>query len=94
MRLTSIATAIIERVINAFETGRAPGKYEAMTVLDDGPHGMPQISYGRAQVTEYGKLRALIERYVARGGSFAPAFAGYVDKIGATALSASAAAIP
>lgn len=88
MRLTAGTTDLIERVINAFETGRAQAKYEAIAVLNDGPHGMRQLSYGRAQVTEYGNLRALIARYVACGGSFAPAFAGYVDKIGATPLSA------
>lgn len=64
MKLTEQQTRLIERVVNVFETGKPEGKYNAVTVAADGPHGIRQISYGRCQVTEYGSLRDLVKTYL------------------------------
>lgn len=64
MNLTEQQTRLIERVVNVFETGKPEGRYDAVTVANDGPHGIRQISYGKCQVTEYGSLRELISQYL------------------------------
>lgn len=64
MNLTEQQTNLIERVVNVFETGKPEGRYDAVTVANDGPHGIRQISYGKCQVTEYGSLRELISQYL------------------------------
>lgn len=86
MKLNQNQRSIIERVVNAFETGTARGKYDAVTVMPDGPHQMRQISYGRSQVTEYGKLDDLVRCYVEADGIYGRDLAVYVDEIGRTPL--------
>jgi len=58
----------ILQVINIFETGKAEGDYGNITILPDGPGGMKQITYGRSQTTEFGKLKTLIQDYLDKGG--------------------------
>lgn len=82
MRLTMKLTALLERVVNAFETGTPDGRYDAISVHRDGPHDIRQLSYGRSQVTEYGNLRELVARYMAVRGVFARRFDPYVERIG------------
>lgn len=77
---------VCERVINAFETGSAQGNYASITIYPDGPHDIRQITYGRAQTTEYGNLRELIQMYIDAGGLFSHELSNYVDDIGGTAL--------
>lgn len=72
MTLTSIQKRICEQVVNAFETGSANGNYAGLAVYADGPHGIRQITYGRAQTTEYGNLESLLEAYIGRGARFPP----------------------
>ena len=68
MKLNATQRRIMERVINAFETGSADGDYGAISIHRDGPDGIRQLTYGRSQTTEYGKLPLLVQRYVdARG---------------------------
>ena len=82
MKLTPDQKTIIEQVVNAFETGRAQGDYGAISIFRDGPHGIRQITYGRSQTTEYGKLRLLLERYAAAGGSYSADIGRYAGRVG------------
>lgn len=86
MKLTPTQRLIIERVVNAFETGRAQGDYGAIAIFNDGPHGIRQITYGRSQTTEYGKLRLLVTRYAEAGGTYSEDLARYADRVGAEPL--------
>ena len=61
MKLTAGQRLICDRVINVFETGTVKGKYGAISIYDDGPHDIRQVTYGRSQTTEYGNLGTLIE---------------------------------
>ena len=70
MNLTNQQRRVIDRTINAFETGKADGDYGAISIFKDGPHDIPQITYGRSQTTEYGNLHELIRRYAGAGGQF------------------------
>jgi len=86
MKLTPAQKTIIERVVNAFETGRPDGDYSAIALFYDGPHGIRQITYGRSQTTEYGKLRLLIRRYVDAGGMYSSDLDEYADRVGVEPL--------
>lgn len=86
MTLTPIQRSLIERIINTIETGSPAGDYSQVTIYADGPHGMRQITYGRAQTTEYGSLRKLVQMYVGAGGQFSVALAPYVDQVGSAPL--------
>lgn len=86
MKLTPAQKTIIERVVNAFETGRAQGDYGKIAIFNDGPHDIRQLTYGRSQTTEYGKLRILISRYVETGGTYSDDLDSYVDRIGSVPL--------
>ena len=82
MQLTPAQKAIIERIVNALETGRPQGDYGAIAIFNDGPHGIRQLTYGRSQTTEYGKLRLLIARYAAAGGTYSKDLGAYEERIG------------
>jgi chitosanase len=86
MNLTAQQKRTIERVVNAFETGSADGDYGKITILRDGPHNIPQITYGRSQTTEYGNLRLLVQHYVAANGIHSGALADYADLVGSVPL--------
>ena len=82
MILSNVQKRICEQIINVFETGAAEGDYSNISIYADGPHGIRQITYGRAQTTEYGNLRELVSMYVDAGGTYSGALAPYLDKIG------------
>lgn len=82
---------VIERVINAFETGSADGNYAAIAIFNDGPGGIRQITYGRSQTTEYGNLRELVQNYAGAGGTFSAALRPFAPKVGTTPLTDDAA---
>lgn len=82
MKLDDGQRLICERVINVFETGTIKGKYGAISIYNDGPHRVRQITYGRSQTTEYGNLRQLIDMYANAGGTHSSALAPYVKMIG------------
>ena len=86
MLLNADQRSLIERLINTVETGRPEGNYGAISIYADGPHNMRQITYGRAQTTEYGNLRKLVQMYVAAGGSYGPALAPYAEQLGSVPL--------
>lgn len=84
--LTPGQRLVCERVINVFETGSAEGDYSAISIFEDGPNDIRQITYGRAQTTEYGNLRELVSMYVDAGGRFSDDLREFVPRIGRTAL--------
>jgi chitosanase len=76
----------ILQVVNVFETGSANGNYASVTLLQDGPieNGKPikQITYGRSQTTEFGNLKALLQEYVKKNGTFSNAIEPFLPQIG------------
>jgi chitosanase len=86
IQLTADQRLICERVINAFETGSIQGDYSDITIFPDGPNEIRQITYGRAQTTEYSHLRELVDMYVNAGGKFSNDLRPFVDRIGRVAL--------
>lgn len=84
--LTPDQRLVCERVINVFETGSIRGDYGNISIFADGPNRIRQVTYGRAQTTEYGHLRELVQMYVSAGGTYARDLSAFVDRIGRTAL--------
>ena len=82
MKLTKQQKNVCDQLINVFESGKPSGNYNAIATMDDGPNGTKQISYGKAQVTEYGQLAALIDQYIANNGRFKDNFLKYKGLIG------------
>ncbi|MEJ0091895.1 MAG: hypothetical protein WDN46_00155 [Methylocella sp.] len=70
LALTDAQSRICIRVINVYETGTVGGNYGAISIFRDGPDDIRQVTYGRAQTTEYGNLLQLISDYVAANGRF------------------------
>jgi chitosanase len=86
MNLSSEQRRLIEQVVNVFETGRPQGDYGAISIYHDGPHNIRQITYGRSQTTEYGRLRELVAMYVAAKGILSGDLQPYADAVGTTPL--------
>lgn len=86
MYLPAIQRNLIERLINTIETGRPDGDYGAISIYADGPNDIKQITYGRAQTTEYGNLRKLVHMYVAAGGAYSAELASFAGKVGSEPL--------
>lgn len=86
MNLTPAQKRIVQQIVNVFETGQPKGNYGALEIFNDGPHGIAQLTYGRSQTTEYGKLGALVTRYAAAEGMYSSDLARYADRIGAVPL--------
>lgn len=76
----------IEQIVNYFESGSKNGDYSCISLYEDGPNQMKQITYGKSQTTEWGNLRDLIEMYINNGGEHASFFASYVSTIGVNSL--------
>lgn len=77
---------IIESIINVFETGSVEGDYSNISIYDDGPNRIRQITYGRSQTTEYGNLPELVKDYVNAGGMFSSQLAPFAPLVGHTPL--------
>jgi chitosanase len=86
MQLSPVTRRLIERIINTAETGRPEGRYGLIAIFADGPHNIRQITYGRAQTTEYGNLRALVQMYSAANGMYSAALRPYAERVGSVAL--------
>jgi hypothetical protein len=86
INLTPSQRLICERVINVFETGSTRGDYSNISIYPDGPNRIRQITYGRAQTTEYSHLRELVQMYVDASGKYSEDLRPYVPLIGRTAL--------
>ena len=70
MNLTAQQKRICEQVVNVFETGSTDGDYSNISIYNDGPNDIRQITYGRSQTTEYGNLDELVDLYASRNGLF------------------------
>jgi chitosanase len=86
MDLSTDQRRVIEHVINVFETGKPDGDYGQITIYSDGPHNVRQVTYGRSQTTEYGKLRQLVQMYVDAGGTFSDDLRPFADAVGSRPL--------
>lgn len=86
MQLTAQQKRIIEQIVNVFETGSVTGDYGAIARFPDGPNGVRQVTYGRSQTTEYGKLDDLIDQYARSPGLVSAQLKPFVAKIGVTPL--------
>ncbi len=84
--LTPAQRLVCERIVNVFETGSIRGNYAAISIFEDGPNDIRQITYGRSQTTEYGNLRELVQMYVDTGGRFSEELREFVPRIGRVAL--------
>ena len=69
--------------MNALTSRRENG---AISIFEDGPNDIRQITYGRSQTTEYGNLRELVQMYVEAGGRFSEDLRPFVERFGRTAL--------
>jgi len=86
MQLTPSTRALVDRVINVFQTGAVRGDYGALYTLRNGPHGLRQIIYGRARTKEFDKLRILVLRYAQAKGTFSNDLGQYLWRVGALPL--------
>ena len=86
MILTKGQKSVIEHIINVFETGSSEGNYAAISIFNDGPNRIRQITYGRSQTTEYGNLRELVQNYANANGQFSAALKPFASKVGSTPL--------
>jgi len=86
MNVTPAQKALIEAIVNVFETGSPQGDYGEVCTYLDGHDGTRQITYGRAQTTEQGNLKDLLQLYVNKSGHYASFFAGYLAVIGRAPL--------
>lgn len=86
MNLSDKHRLVCERVVNVFETGTIKGKYSAISIYNDGPHRIRQITYGKSQTTEYGNLARLVDMYARANGTWSTELAPYVKLVGNTPL--------
>jgi chitosanase len=76
----------IQQIVNSFESGSKEGDYGCISLYEDGPNKIKQITYGKSQTTEWGNLRDLIKMYIDNNGKYAYFFLRYVDGIGVKSL--------
>lgn len=77
----------IQSIVNVFETGSIKGGYGNISIYKDGLNfTVKQITYGKSQTTEYGKLKDLIKLYVDKCGIHSSYFKQYIDIIGKKSL--------
>lgn len=76
----------IEKILNAIETGTPDGDYSNISLYDDGPNQIKQITYGKSQTTEWGNLSKLVNLYILKNGQYADQLRKYQDKIGRITL--------
>jgi chitosanase len=86
MNISSEIKQKIVNILNVFETGKANGDYQNISIYRDGPlvdgKQIKQITYGRSQTTEYGNLKKLLTMYINNNGIYASQFTPFIDKIG------------
>jgi len=77
----------IKQILSVIETGSINGNYSAIAILKDGKAASRQITYGKHQVTEQGKLKKMIGLYANDPtAKFGRDFMPYLDKIGLVPL--------
>jgi chitosanase len=84
--ITLSVKTLVQRVLNAAETGTADGAYHDITIVADGKGGTRQITYGKSQTTEQGNLAKLIRLYCDKGGKYAAQLTPYQPVIGVKPL--------
>jgi chitosanase len=77
---------LVQRVLNAAETGTADGKYHDISIFADGKGGTRQITYGKSQTTEQGHLAELVGIYSDKAGAYAASLGPYRPLIGVKPL--------
>jgi chitosanase len=68
----------IQKIVNVFESGTPDGDYGCISLYEDGPNGIKQITYGKSQTTEWGNLPDLIKLYIKNTGKLSLNFVEYV----------------
>jgi chitosanase len=76
----------IQNTVSVFETSSLKPRYDIIALLHDGPKGIKQVTYGKHQTTEFGNLKALLEKYSRSLGRYSKDFIPYLSKIGVTPL--------
>lgn len=80
--ITSVIKNKILSIVSVFETSRTMPHYDALVVLADGPDERRQITYGKHQTTEFGKLPALLKEYITGGGHYGVAINRFLPQLG------------
>ena len=82
--ITSEKKEKILSILNVFETGSVDGDYTKISIFNDGPNNIKQVTYGRSQTTEFGSLKVLVKMYVESNGKYSTELSHYVDRVGRT----------
>jgi chitosanase len=80
--ITPIVKKKIQDTVSVFETSSLKPRYDIIALLRDGPKGIKQVTYGKHQTTEFGNLKALLEKYSRALGRYSKDFIPYLSKIG------------
>lgn len=76
----------IQKIVNVFESGTPDGDYGCVSLYEDGPNGIKQITYGKSQTTEWGNLSDLVKMYVNNDGQYSDVLQAFLDDIGHSSL--------
>jgi chitosanase len=76
----------IQKIVNVFESGAPDGDYGCISLYEDGPNGIKQVTYGKSQTTEWGNLRDLVKMYIDNDGQYSDVLRAYLDDIGHSSL--------
>jgi chitosanase len=68
----------IQKIVNVFESGSPDGDYGCISIYEDGPNGIKQVTYGKSQTTEWGNLPDLLRTYIKNSGKLSLHFIEYV----------------
>lgn len=60
----------IQSILNVFETGKIDGDYSNVSIFNDGPNEIRQITFGRSQTTQHSHFKELIDNYIDANGQF------------------------
>ena len=84
MEVTQQQENKIKQIIRYYETGKSNGSdYGALTIYNDGPNKIKQITYGAYQTTEFsGGLKNLLLLYIQNKGVFSEALHPYFESLG------------
>lgn len=69
--------SLIKSILNVIETGSIKGNYGDVSIFNDGPGEIKQITYGRSQTTQYSSLDKLLNLYIEKGGIYGDYFRGF-----------------
>ena len=72
----------IQSIINVFETGKIDGDYSNVSIFNDGPNEIRQITFGKSQTTQHSHLKELINNYIDANGQFSKELSPYKNRGG------------